>query len=97
MLIELDGGGPHEEDTWVGGRIALGETILRSRAGRPRCAITTHDPDTGVRDLDTLQPSSTTAACVDGKDADFGVLWGGRRSLARIRLGDEVTSGAQLG
>ena len=31
MLIELDGGRPHEEDTWVGGRIGLGDTILRSR------------------------------------------------------------------
>ena len=38
MLIELEGGEPHEEDTWVGGRIGLGETVLgsapRSRAAR---------------------------------------------------------------
>ena len=54
MLIELDGGAPHEEDAWIGGRIALGDTILRITAGVARCAMTTHDPDTGQRDLDTL-------------------------------------------
>ena len=29
MLIELTGAFAHEEDTWVGGKIGVGETILR--------------------------------------------------------------------
>ena len=55
MLIELEGGAAHEEDTWVGCRIGLGETILRISAPVARCAMTTHDPDTGERDFDTLR------------------------------------------
>ena len=47
---------PHEEDNWLGGVIQIGEELrLRVVARDPRCAITTHDPDTGERDVDTLR------------------------------------------
>src|SRR3954451_9379605 len=55
MLIELEGGEAHEEDSWIGRTIELGETLLRISAPIPRCAITTQDPARGVRDLDTLR------------------------------------------
>ena len=55
MLIELEGGGEHEEDTWIGRRIGLGETVLLISGPVARCAMTTHDPDSGERDLDTLR------------------------------------------
>jgi hypothetical protein len=87
MLVELEGGGPHEEDTWVGGRIGLGETILRISAPVPRCAMTTHDPDTGERDLDTLRAIKDYRGQVDGKDLMFGV-WGEVETPGVIRLGD---------
>jgi uncharacterized protein YcbX len=90
MLIELDGGRPHEEDTWVGGRIALGETILRVSGAVPRCAMTTHDPDTGARDLDTLHAIKEYRGLVNGKDLMFGV-YGEVERPGTIRLGDEVT------
>lgn len=52
----LAGCQPHEEDTWLGGIIQIGEELrLRVVARDPRCAITTHDPDTGERDVDTLR------------------------------------------
>jgi uncharacterized protein YcbX len=89
MLIELDDGRPHEEDTWIGGRIALGETILEISAAVPRCAITTQDPDTGVRDLDTLRTIIDYRGIRNEKDVDFGV-WGEVEWPGRIRLGDEV-------
>ena len=87
MLVEFEGGGPHEEDTWVGGRIGLGETILRISAPVPRCAMTTHDPDTGERDLDTLRAIRDYRGQVDGKDLMFGV-WGEVETPGVIRLGD---------
>ncbi len=90
MLIELDGGGPHEEDTWVGGRIALGETILRVSGAVPRCAMTTHDPKTGERDLDTLHAIKEYRGLVDGKDLMFGV-YGEVDQPGTIRVGDVVT------
>lgn len=90
MLVELDGGGPHEEDTWVGDRIGLGETILRVSGAVPRCAMTTHDPATGDRDLDTLHAIKEYRGLVNGKDLMFGV-YGEVERPGTIRLGDEVT------
>lgn len=89
MLIELEGGGPHEEDTWVGGRIGLGETVLEISAPVARCAMTTHDPETGLRDFDTLRAIKEYRGQVDGKDLMFGV-WGEVEVPGVIRLGDEV-------
>ena len=89
MLIELEGGAAHEEDTWVGCRIGLGGTVLRISAPVPRCAMTTHDPETGERDLDTLRAIKDYRGQVDGKDLMFGV-WGEVDIPGVIRLGDEV-------
>ena len=50
----LDGCSPHEEDSWLGGTVAIGPDVrLRMVAPDPRCAITTINPDTGQRDFDT--------------------------------------------
>jgi uncharacterized protein YcbX len=93
MLIELDSTTPHEEDTWVGLRIAVGDAVLQVTGLDARCAITTQDPDSGVRDLDTLRtiigyrglmPDATGAP-----KAMFGVLAEVERA-GRVRLGDEV-------
>ncbi len=90
MLIDLEGAAPHEEDTWIGRRIALGESILRVIEPDARCAITTQDPDTGTRDLDTLRTLIAYRGLRDGKYADFGVL-ADVEQPGRIRLGDAVT------
>jgi uncharacterized protein YcbX len=90
MLIDLEGAKAHEEDTWIGGRIAIGEAILRVTKPDARCAITTQDPDTGVRDLDTLRTIIGYRGLRNGKDADFGVLADVERP-GRIRVGDEVS------
>lgn len=89
MLIELDGDEPHVEDRWVGGRIELGGTILRVSAPVPRCAMTTHHPETGERDLDTLRAIKDYRGLVDGKDLMFGV-WGEVLQPGTIRIGDAV-------
>lgn len=89
MLIELEHGASHEEDTWVGGRIGLGETILRISAPVPRCAMTTHDPDTGQRDLDTLRAIKEYRGRVNDRDLLFGV-WGEVETPGVIRVGDAV-------
>jgi uncharacterized protein YcbX len=89
MLIELDGAEPHEEDTWIGRRVAIGGAVLAVTKPDARCAITTQHPDTGRRDLDTLRTLIAYRGLRDGKHADFGVL----ADVARpgtIRLGDEA-------
>ena len=93
MLIELDGTIPHEEDDWIGGRIALGEAILRVSARDGRCAITTQDPDTGARDFDTLRAIIRYRGVMPDKSgapkAMFGVL-ADVELPGRVRLGDAV-------
>ena len=89
MLIELDGAEPHEEDRWIGHRIAIGEAVLAVTKPDARCAITTQDPDTGERDLDTLRTIIGYRGLREGKHADFGVL-ADVAQPGRIRLGDRV-------
>jgi uncharacterized protein YcbX len=89
MLIELEGGAAHEEDTWVGGRIGLGEAVLQISAAVPRCAITTQDPDTGDRDLDTLRTIISYRGLTADRDIDFGV-YGEVEEPGIIRVGDPV-------
>jgi uncharacterized protein YcbX len=89
MLIELTGGAAHEEDGWIGGRIELGETVMLISKQVARCAITTQDPDSGVRDLDTLRTIISYRGLRDGENVDFGV-YGEVERAGRIRVGDEV-------
>ncbi len=51
--------------------------------------MTTHDPETGQRDYDTLRAIKEYRGQVDGKDLMFGV-WGEVERPGVIRLGDEV-------
>jgi uncharacterized protein YcbX len=44
----------HAEDGWIGRRVRVGEAVVVPAGNVGRCAITTQDPNTGVRDLDTL-------------------------------------------
>ncbi len=93
MLIDLDGTTAHEEDDWIGRRIAVGATVLLVTERDARCSITTQDPDTGERDLDTLRTILRYRGQMpDSKGAPkamFGVL----AEVVRpglIRIGDEV-------
>ena len=89
MLLELDGLAPHEEDGWREQRIAVGDAVLHVRGPVPRCVVTTHDPDTGVRTLDTLRAIKSYRGVRDGKLVDFGVYFDVERA-GRVRVGDEV-------
>jgi uncharacterized protein YcbX len=89
MLIEVDGLGAHEEDRWIGRRVAVGSAVLRFTKPDARCAITTQDPDTGARDLDTLRTIIAYRGLREGKHADFGIL-GEVDEPGRLRVGDEL-------
>ena len=55
MLFEIDGVEAHEEDTWLGSRVAIGEAVVVPLGDVGRCVVTTCDPDTAVSDFDTLK------------------------------------------
>lgn len=48
----ITGAPPYAEDRWA--RVRIGELVFRVAKPCSRCVITTVDPQTGVRDLDTL-------------------------------------------
>jgi uncharacterized protein len=54
MLIEFDGATPHEEDTWDGRVITVGEAVIVGGGPVQRCAGTTRNPSSGEIDLRTL-------------------------------------------
>jgi uncharacterized protein YcbX len=89
MLLTLDGCAAHEEDTWSGGRVRIGDAVLRVGGPVPRCAVTTQDPATGHRSLDTLRAIKAYRGVRDGKRIDFGV-YAQVEQPGRVRVGDPV-------
>jgi uncharacterized protein len=97
MLVEVEGAAAHEEDTWIGGSLAIGSAVLSVTKPDARCAITTQNPDTGERDLDTLRTVLRYRGFRAGdpeKKIDFGVL-GEVVTPGTISVGDEVTVSAR--
>lgn len=73
------------EFDWIGQDIKIGEVILRGRERTDRCLATTANPETGIRDADTL------AALDHWGHRDFSI----RTEVIRggeIHIGDTVTS-----
>lgn len=89
MLIYLSNCRPHEEDGWLGRRVSMGESVIRVINPLARCAITTQDPDTGSRDLDTIRAIIAYRGLRDSRDADFGVV-AEVEQTGVVRVGDVV-------
>jgi hypothetical protein len=90
MLFELTGCDPHEEDTWNGRLFSIGEAVVRVGGPVDRCAVTTRDPDTGERDLDTLRLLRSYRG---QRGSDGAVLFGVYARVARrgrVRVEDPV-------
>ena len=89
MLFEIDGLGPHEEDTWIGQRVQIGDAEVVVNGDVGRCVVTSRDPDTGVADLPTL--ATLAAYRREGRDESlpFGVK-GTVHTPGRVRLGDRT-------
>ncbi len=89
MLIELEGCSPHEEDTWAGRRLAVGEAIVVVGDPVPRCVVTTQDPRTGMRDFPTLSVIKRYRGVTPDGQLVFGV-YGEVERAGIVRVGDEV-------
>jgi len=88
MLFELSGCDPHEEDTWDGELFRIGEAVVRAGGPVDRCAVTTRDPDTGERDLDTLRLLKDYRG---QRESDGAVLFGVYATVESpgvVRVGD---------
>ena len=89
MLFEIDGVRPHEEDDWLGRRVRVGEATIVLNGDVGRCVVTSHDPDRGVTDLDTLGLLARYRREGRTEDLPFGV-YGAVAVPGRVRVGDPV-------
>ncbi|MDA1188696.1 MAG: MOSC domain-containing protein [Chloroflexi bacterium] len=85
----LEGCRPHEEDSWEGRTVRIGEQLrLRIAARDPRCVITRLNPDTGERDADTL------SLILDYRPDPTGIYFGVYATVEQpglVSIGDEIT------
>lgn len=92
MTIEIEGvSGPHEEDSWEGRHVRVGDVELVIGDRVPRCVVTTLDPSTGLRDFPTLHVIKRYRGLTRKGNVHFGVYADVvRPGLARV--GDEVVA-----
>jgi uncharacterized protein YcbX len=88
MTLELAGCAAHEEDTWDGREVRIGAAVLRVGGPIERCAVTTRDPESGRRDLDTLGLIAGYRGRPRGS-IDFGV-YARVEEPAVVSVGDRV-------
>ena len=90
MLIGIGGAEPHEEDGWIGRRVRVGDALVELLGQVGRCAITTQNPSTGVRDFGTLREiRGYRGQNAETREIDFGVF-GQVTQPGRVRVGDAV-------
>lgn len=90
MLFELTGCRAHEEDTWDGRRFAIGSAVVRVGGPVERCAVTTRDPDTGERDLDTLRLIKRYRGQRESNGAILFGVYARVEHSGRVRVGDPI-------
>ena len=93
MTVGVDGVDAHAEDGWIGERLRIGGAVVVVRERVGRCAVTTRDPDTGIRDLETLDTIAEYRADVPSREPlPFGV-WCEVVEPGRVSVGDSVEPG----
>jgi uncharacterized protein YcbX len=89
MLVELGGCEPHEEDTWAGRRLRIGQAVVRVGGPIPRCVVTTLHPDVGIKDFDALKTIAAYRGVTPDRDINFG-MYADVVEPGMIAVGDEV-------
>lgn len=89
MMFEIDGVDAHAEDRWIGSSVPVGSAVIAVNGDVGRCAVTTHDPNTGIRDLDTLGLLADYRPEGRSEPLPFGV-YGTVTAPGRVRVGDPL-------
>jgi uncharacterized protein YcbX len=91
MNFGVEGLEAHEEDTWIGRRVQVGEAVVIPHGNVGRCVITTQNPDTAISDLDTLKGLASYRRDVQATEPlPFGVH-AAVAEPGRVRVGDLVS------
>ena len=90
MLLGVEGVGPHEEDEWIGHRVRVGGAVVAVEGNTGRCIVTSRHPETGVRNLPTLDVLAEYRDGIESTEPlPFGV-WAAVVEPGRVALGDPV-------
>lgn len=90
MSFGIDGVAAHTEDAWLGQRMQVGGAVLRVGGNVGRCAVTTHDPDTGRPSFDTLRVLHLTRGHLPTTEPlPFGV-WADVEADGGVVVGDPI-------
>ena len=90
MHVLLDGcTAAHEEDTWDGRELRVGEAVIRIAGPLPRCLITGQDPDTGEGDHGTLKAIVAYRGQPRDGYVDFG-MYSDIVTPGRVCVGDRA-------
>jgi len=89
MLFEIDGVAAHEEDSWIGGRVRVGEAVLAPLGDVGRCVVTTRNPETGEFAFPTLDVLAGYRRDGVTEPLPFGVYCDVVEP-GRVRVGDPV-------
>ena len=89
MMFEIDGVAAHAEDEWIGSRVRLGAAEIVVNGDVGRCVVTSHDPDRGVADLDTLGTLALYRREGRTEPLPFGV-YASVATPGRVQVGDNV-------
>jgi len=90
MLFGIAGVAAHEEDSWLDRTVRIGGATIRPCGNVGRCIVTSRDPDTGMRNLPTLDVLAEYRSDVETTEPlPFGV-WGEVVRPGPVGLGDGV-------
>ena len=89
MMFEIEGVAAHAEDDWIGGSVRVGSAEIAINGDVGRCVVTSHDPDTGVTDLDTLGTLARYRPDGRVEPLPFGV-YGTVTVPGRVSVGDTL-------
>jgi uncharacterized protein YcbX len=89
MLVTIDGVPAWEEEAWIGRDVAIGDAVVNVELRTQRCATTTRDPATGLRDWDALRAVKDLRGLSAERTIDFGVYATVVRP-GRVAVGDKV-------
>lgn len=92
LNVLLAGCTPHEEDQWLGCDLQMGnQLVVRVEKKAAMCAVTTINPETGQRDLDTLRAIATYRPREEPKPYIFFGVFASVIAPGYLRVGDAVS------
>jgi uncharacterized protein len=94
--LEVSGGQPYEEESWVGRHVRIGGAELEIVSGITRCVITTLNPRTGERDHNVVRALSKYRAPITLPEPFSQVTGPPMAVFARVAAPGPVSAGDEV-